>query len=500
MTSTNESTLANNLNRLQLERLGKLNKLKENGVNPYPYTFSRTHMANELQEKYSQLPAHTETKDEVRVCGRIMNERNTWMFIDLIDDSGKIQLFCHKESLTSSLIEQLKLLDKGDFIGVTGTIRRTKAGELSIRVTDYAVLCKSLQPLPDGFDAFKDVEDRYRYRHLDLIIHPNVKQNFKSRSKIIAEIRQYLDSHNFLEIETPVLLTSAGGADARPFQTHHNALDIDLNLRIATELYLKRLIIGGFERVYEIGRVFRNEGISTRHNPEFTMLELYAAYGDYNELMDFTENMLEYVILNTVGKFQFEYIDQLLNFTRPFLRISMIDSIQKYCNYDFTSITDFNEAAEIAKKLNVPLTKKEDSVGRIINLIFEELVSPELIQPTFITDYPVEVSPLTKIHRFNSRLTERFELYAYGREIANGYSELTDPIDQKNRLLDQAKLKSAGDEEAMPYDKDFIYAIECGMPPTMGLGIGIDRLVMLLTNSASIRDVIAFPTLKPILD
>ena len=282
MTNPNDTITTNNLNRLQAERLNKLEKLKQKGINPYPYSFNRTHVASELQEKYAQLPANTQTQDEVKVCGRIMNERNTWMFVDLVDDSGKIQLFCHKESLSPDKLETLKLLDKGDFIGATGTIRRTKSGELSIRVTDYEVLGKSIRPLPDGYDSFKDVEDRYRYRHLDLILHPPVKQTFKSRSKIIAELRHYLDTHNYLEIETPVLINQAGGADARPFTTHHNALDLDLNLRIATELYLKRLIIGGFERVYEIGRIFRNEGISTRHNPEFTMLELYCAYGDYN--------------------------------------------------------------------------------------------------------------------------------------------------------------------------------------------------------------------------
>ncbi len=498
MTNPNDTITTNNLNRLQAERLNKLEKLKQKGINPYPYSFNRTHVASELQEKYAQLPANTQTQDEVKICGRIMNERNTWMFVDLVDDSGKIQLFCHKESLSPDKLETLKLLDKGDFIGATGTIRRTKSGELSIRVTDYEVLGKSIRPLPDGYDSFKDVEDRYRYRHLDLILHPPVKQTFKSRSKIIAELRHYLDTHNYLEIETPVLINQAGGADARPFTTHHNALDLDLNLRIATELYLKRLIIGGFERVYEIGRIFRNEGISTRHNPEFTMLELYCAYGDYNELMDFTQDMLEYVISQTVGKFKFEYLDKMLDFTKPFKRISMIDSIKQYCNYDFTDIADYDKCLSIAQELNVPITNKENTAGRIINAIFEELVSPQLIQPTFITDYPVEVSPLTKIHRHNPRLTERFELYAYGREIANGYSELSDPIDQKNRLLDQMAQKQAGDEEAMPYDKDFINAIEYGMPPTMGLGIGIDRLVMFLTNSASIRDVIAFPTLRPI--
>jgi lysyl-tRNA synthetase class 2 len=483
--------------RLRQERLRKLAQLKEEGINPYPYKYERTHLASDLKKIYEELPNDTETEDVVRVCGRVLNERNTWMFVDLYDQSGKIQLFNHKSSLPEADLKRLRLLDKGDFIGAQGTIRRTKQGELSVKVTSYEVLGKSLQPLPDSWDGFTDVEARYRHRYVDMIMNPSVRDTMRKRSVAVRALRKFLDDRDFLEIETPVFQVEAGGADARPFVTHHNTLDIDLYLRIATELHLKRLIVGGFERVYEIGRIFRNEGISTRHNPEFTMLEMYQAYGDYNQLMDFTEEMLGYVAEATAGSKKVTYQGTEIDFASPWRRISMTDAVKQACGVDFNTIETLEAAKEAAKKVGVHL-KNEDSRGAILNTIFEEKVEATLIQPTFIIDYPVEISPLTKAHRSKPGLVERFELFAFGRELGNGYSELNDPIDQKSRLEEQAAKKAAGNEEAQPMDLDFILAMEYGMPPTMGIGIGIDRLVMFLTDSASIRDVIAFPTMKPI--
>ena len=483
--------------KLVADRLKKLQGLKDEGINPYPYRFERTHKAQQLQEHYKDLPADTETQDEVTVCGRIINERNTWMFIDLHDDSGKIQLFCHKANLPEDKLKRLKLLDKGDFIGAVGTVRRTAKGELSIKVTDYTILCKSLLPLPDSWDGFKDVEARYRHRYVDMIINASVRETFKKRSLTIRHMRNFLDSRGYFEIETPTLQVEAGGADARPFTTHHNALDMDLYLRIATELHLKRMVIGGMERVYEIGRIFRNEGISTRHNPEFTTLELYAAYGDYNDMMDFTEEMLRYIAENVIGTADFTYQGEAISFAKPFRRLRMADAIKEATGVDVSTIKNVEDAKKVAADLGVHLAKAETR-GAIINEIFEAKAEHLLVQPTFIIDYPVETSPLTKSHRNNVDEVERFELFVYGRELANAYSELTDPQDQRARLEEQARKKAAGDVEAMPMDQDFLMAMEYGMPPSMGIGMGIDRLVMLLTDSASIRDVIAFPTMKPI--
>jgi len=482
--------------RLRAERLRKLSLLKEQGINPYAYNFSRTAFSADLQRDYQDLPNDTETQDRFRVCGRVMNERNTWMFVDLFDDTGKIQLFCHKENLPEEELKRLRLLDKGDFIGVEGSVRRTKQGELSLKVYSWQLLSKSLQPLPDSWDGFTDVEARYRHRYVDMIMNPSVRETFRARSRVISYIRYFLDSRNCIEIETPVLQVEAGGADARPFMTHHNALDLELYLRIATELHLKRLIVGGFERVYEIGRIFRNEGISTRHNPEFTMLEMYWAYGDYLQLMDVTEEMLRGLAQHLFGSDQLTYQGVTLDFSRCH-RVRMADAIKDVTGLDVAEIKTFEEAKAAAKKLGVQLDL-EDSRGAVVNAIFEAKVEETLIQPTFITDYPVEISPLTKPHRTNAGEVERFELFICGRELANGYSELTDPLDQRSRLEEQAKKKAAGNVEAMPLDEDFILAMEYGMPPTMGIGIGIDRLVMLLTDSASIRDVIAFPTMKPV--
>jgi lysyl-tRNA synthetase class 2 len=482
--------------RLKGERLKKLGLLEAEGVNAYPYSFQRTHKAAQLQKLYKDLANETETQDQVKVCGRVLNERNTWLFVDLYDDSGKIQLFCHKESLDQEKLKKLRLLDKGDFLGAVGTVRRTKAGELSIRVSDFEMLGKSLLPLPDSWAGFTDVEARYRHRYVDMIIHPEVRETFRKRSLTIRYMRQFLDDHDFLEVETPTLQVEAGGADARPFTTHHNALDIDLYLRIATELHLKRMVVGGMERVYEIGRIFRNEGISTRHNPEFTMLEMYCAYGDYNQLMDFTEEMLRFIAEKVLGQATFNYQDEEISFAKPFRRLRMVDAIKEATGKDLSQYPTYESALALAEELNVKVEKGETR-GHVINAIFEAKAEETLMQPTFIIDYPVEISPLTKAHRTNTGEVERFELFVFGRELANGYSELTDPRDQRSRLEEQARKKAGGDEEAMPLDLDFIMAMEYGMPPTMGIGIGIDRLVMLLTDSASIRDVIAFPTMKP---
>lgn len=468
--------------RLREQRLQKLEKIKSLGIDPYPYKFSRTHKAVELQNKYKELQNGQETSDQVTVCGRIHNERNDWMFIDLFDDSGKVQLYCDKEKLDQKLIELLPLLDKGDFIGAVGTVRRTPRGELSVKVSDVVLLCKSLLPLPEIIEGKKrhlgihDIETRYRQRYLDLIVTPNTKETLKKRAKIISEIRNYLDNKDYLEIDTPVLQVEAGGAEARPFVTHHNALGIDLYLRIATELHLKRLVVGGFEKVYELGRVFRNEGISTKHNPEFTSIELYEAYADYNDMMDLTEDLIKAICLKINGKLQIEYQGKIIDFEKPWARISMLDLIKEHAKVDLS---------------NSPVEK--------IVEVFEQKVEKHLIQPTFVTDFPLEISPLAKKHRSKAGLVERFELYMNGWELANSFSELTDPLDQRKRLEEQAKKKAAGDHEAHSLDIDFITALEYGMPPTGGLGIGVDRLIMILTNSPSIRDVIAFPTMKPLI-
>lgn len=490
-------TIEKEHSRLKQERLRKLEALKEAGIHPYPYRFERTHKASQLHEKYKDLPNEEETEDVVKVCGKVLNERNKWMFVDLYDESGKIQLFCHKQSLDVDKQKRMRLLDKGDYIGAVGTVRRTKAGELSIKVTDYEVLSKSLQPLPDSWEGFTDVEARYRQRYVDMIINTDVRENLKKRSLAIRAIRQFLDERDFFEIETPVLQVEAGGADARPFVTYHNTLHLDLYLRIATELHLKRLIVGGFERVYEIGRIFRNEGISPKHNPEFTMLEMYCAYGDYNDLMKFTEEMLSECAKFVTGGDQVTYQGEEISFKPPFKKVRMVDAVKEATGHDVQSISTFEEMKKLASDLGVELDK-ESSKGEVINAIFEAKVESTLVQPTFIIDYPKEISPLTKAHRENEGEVERFELFVFGRELANGYSELTDPQDQQDRLEEQAKKKAAGDDECLQVDMDFVNAMEYGMPPTMGIGIGIDRLVMFLTDSASIRDVIAFPTMKPL--
>ena len=477
-------------------RLQKLTDLADKGINPYPYSFDRTASAAELQEKYKDLEAGVETDDHYSVAGRIMAMRNTGMFIDLLDSSGKIQIFCHKEFMDEEQIKNLKLLDVGDIIGVHGTIRRTPRGELSIKAHDFKFLSKSLLPLPEKFHGLTDVETRYRQRYLDMIVNKDTRDTFRKRSEIIQFIRNYLTNQGFLEVETPMLQTMSGGASARPFETKHNALSMPMFLRIAPELHLKRLMVGGVsEKIFELNRNFRNEGIDTRHNPEFTMLELYQAYVDYNEMMVLEENMISEAAMKVLGTMKITFQGKEIDLTPPWDRMTMLGAIKKFTGVDFSEMYDMNEIAEEAKKLGIE-TEENDNWGKVLDKIFEAKVEPHLIQPVHIMDYPREISPLAKIHRDNPRLVERFETRINGWEVSNAFSELTDPIDQRGRFEAQARAKAMGDEEACGIDEDYITALEYGLAPCGGMGIGIDRLVMLLTDSPTIRDVIAFPTMR----
>jgi len=477
-------------------RIQKLADLADNGVNPYPYVFNKTADAAELQEKYKDIEAGVETEDEYSVAGRVMAVRNSGMFIDLMDSSGKIQIFSHKQNLSEDQLKILKLIDIGDIVGFVGTIRRTPRGELSIKATSLTMLSKSLLPLPEKFHGLTDVETRYRQRYVDMIVNEDVRKTFRTRSLIIQKIREFLTKRGFLEVETPMLHPQAGGANARPFVTHHNTLDMDMFLRIAPELYLKRLMVGGVsEKIFEINRSFRNEGIDVRHNPEFTMMELYQAYVDYNEMMTLTETLVSTVAQEVLGTMKIKYGDNEIDLTPPWDRKTMIGAIKEKTGIDFATCFTVEDAKAKAKSLGID-PEDCDNWGKVIDLIFEEKVEPTLIQPVHIIDYPRDISPLAKVHRDNDRLTERFETRVNGWEIANAFSELTDPIDQRMRFEAQMQAKANGDDEAMPIDEDYICALEHGAPPMGGLGLGIDRLVMLLTNSPSIRDVIAFPTLK----
>ncbi len=492
---------------LRSTRLEKAQKLKELGLNPYAYKWDVTHSSAELQAKYEDLGAGQEVDVEVAIAGRILARRvfGKLAFFTLQDESGTIQLYLDKKTIQQSMAEvdaeafsHLKqLTDTGDFLGVKGGIKRTDKGELSIAVREYAVLTKSLQPLPDKWHGLTDVEKRYRQRYIDLIVNPEVRQTFRRRALITAAIRRYLDQQGFIEIETPVLQGEAGGADARPFVTYHNTLEMELYLRIATELHLKRLIVGGFERVFEMGRIFRNEGISTRHNPEFTTLELYQAYVDYNDMMTLTESIIAYVAEQVLGTTTITYQEETIDLSPPWTRITMHNAVEKATGVDFSVFATFEEGKAAAEKAGIDVPDECQSLGRLLNEAFEQKVEESLIQPTFVMDYPVEISPLAKPHRSKPGLVERFELFIVGRETANSFSELTDPVDQRQRLEEQAARKAAGDLEAQGVDEDFLAALEQGMPPTGGMGMGIDRLVMLLCDCASIRDVIAFPLLKP---
>ncbi len=493
-----ETQTQENTSNVRAIRIQKLADFADKEINPYPYSYDKNASAKQLQDKYKDLQTGEETDDKYRVAGRIMAIRNSGMFIDLQDASGKIQVFSHKENLDEANLQLLKMLDIGDIAGFEGTIRRTPRGELTIKSTQIKLLSKALQPLPEKFHGLTDVDTRYRQRYVDMIMNENVRDTFQKRSLIIQKIREYLAKLGFLEVETPILQTTASGANARPFNTHHNALDMELTLRIALELYLKRLIVGGVsERVYEIGRCFRNEGIDTRHNPEFTMIELYQAYADYNDMMTLTENMVAYVAQEVLGTMKIKYGEHEIDLTPPWDRKTMLGSIKDATGVDFMDLYDAKQAIKAAREMHVEV---DDAMnwGQVVEAVFEEKIEPSLIQPCHIIDYPREISPLAKVHRDNPRLTERFETRINGWELANAFSELTDPIDQRSRFEAQALAKANGDEEAMELDDDFINALEYGMPPTGGMGMGIDRLVMLLTDSQTIRDVIAFPTMRPL--
>ena len=492
-TNTKEST--SSIDVIRQGRIQKAEDLRAQGINPYPYRFVKTASAKELQEKYENLAAGEETEDRYAVAGRVMAIRNSGMFIDLMDDTGKIQIFSHKQNIDPEQIKLLKLVDIGDIMGFKGDIRRTPRGELSIKAVEITILTKSLKPLPEKFHGLTDVETKYRQRYIDLIINEETRDTFRKRSLIVQKIREYLTKQGFIEVETPMLVSNAGGAAARPFETHFNALDEDFKLRISLELYLKRLIVGGLERVYEIGRVFRNEGLDTRHNPEFTLMELYQAYTDYNGMMDLTENMYRHVAQEVLGTTTIVYNGIEMDLGKPFERITMVDAVKKYANVDWNEIHTLEEARAVADEHHIEYEARHKK-GDILNLFFEEYVEHHLIQPTFVMDHPIEISPLTKKKPENPEYVERFEFFMNGWEMANAYSELNDPEDQRKRFEAQEELFAAGDDEANHTDEDFLNALAVGMPPTGGIGYGIDRMTMLMTNSPAIRDVLLFPTMR----
>lgn len=483
-----------NLNEMLMIRREKLAQLMENGKNPFLVEkFDYTHHSTTIKDEFDKLEEQT-----VAIAGRIMSRRGHGKvsFIDLQDSEGRIQVFIKQDSIGEEAYKDLALLDLGDIIGVTGQVFRTNAGEISVRAEEILLMTKSLQILPEKFHGLKDQDTRYRQRYVDLIVNPEVKETFILRTKIIKAVREYLDERGFLEVETPILGTVAGGANARPFATHHNALDIDMYLRIANELYLKRLIVGGFEKVYEMGRMFRNEGMSPKHNPEFTNIELYQAYVDYEEMMRLTENLFAFVAEKTLGTKVINFQGTELDLTPPWRRLDMADAVKEYVGIDFSTINTDEEAIAVAKSKGLEI-KPGMTRGHIISILFEEFCEEHLIQPTFVTGHPVEISPLAKRNPDDPRKTNRFEAFINTWELANAFSELNDPIDQRARFEEQAKQKDAGDAEAHPMDTDFLNAIEVGLPPTGGLGIGIDRMIILLTNQPSIRDILLFPTMKP---
>ena len=493
MANQRQNSGEQDLNQLLKIRREKLKTLQEEGKDPFRITtYDQTEHSTDIKNHFEEMEGK-----EVSIAGRMMSKRvmGKASFCDVLDRYDSIQVYVARDQIGEDSYKDFKKYDIGDIIGVKGTVFRTKMGEISVHADQVTLLSKNLVPLPEKFHGLQDTDIRYRQRYLDLIMNRDVRATFEKRSQIIKEIRNFLDKRDFMEVETPMLVENAGGAAARPFVTHYNALDEDVKLRISLELYLKRLIVGGFERVYEIGRVFRNEGVDTRHNPEFTLMELYQAYTDYNGMMELTESMFRYLAEKVCGSAVIQYEDTVIDMSKPFRRLTMIDAVKEYAGVDFSTIRTDEEAKAAAKAHNVEFEERHKR-GDIINLFFEQFCEEKMIQPTFIMDHPVEISPLTKRKPSDPSLVERFELYIYGREMCNAYSELNDPIDQRERFKAQDALAAAGDEEANHTDEDFLHAMEIGMPPTGGIGYGIDRLVMLLTNSSAIRDVLLFPTMK----
>ena len=481
-------------------RRQKLADLQAAGHDPFTLTkFPQDAYSADLKEEFKDLPNETDSGKKAALAGRMMSKRvmGKASFAHLRDDKGDIQLYVRRDELGEESYAAFKKLDVGDIIGVKGEVFRTKTGELSVRAEELTLLAKSLRPLPEKFHGLTDTETRYRQRYVDLIANPEVKETFVKRSQILKEIRAYLDEKGFLEVDTPILTPFEIGASARPFYTHHNTLNMDMVLRIETELYLKRLIVGGMDRVYEVGRIFRNEGMDPKHNPEFTTIELYQAYTDYQGMMDITEDMVIHVCEKVLGSTHVVYQGTEIDFSKGWKRMTMAEAVKEYAGIDFMALSP-EEALEAVKAKGLEIEKGKESWGDLMSLCYDEYVEANLMQPTFITDYPVEISPLAKRKPSDPRLTERFECFVYGRELCNAFSELNDPIDQKGRFERQVALRAAGDEEAGMMDEDFINALEYGMPPTGGMGMGIDRLVMFLTDAASIRDVLLFPTMKPL--
>ena len=496
------------MSEIREARLLKANLLVNKGFEPYAETFKTSHSTQFIIQKFSNLDNGEEYDLNVSIAGRVLAKRvmGKIAFFTINDQEGQIQLYLEKKiidnfEVNSKLLsfEDLKeIVDIGDWIGVYGTIKKTNKGELSIKVSKWEMLSKSLQPLPDKWHGLTDIEKRYRQRYLDLIVNPQSKNVFQTRARCISLIRRWLDERNFLEIETPILQSEAGGAEARPFITHHNTLDIPLYLRIATELHLKRMVVGGFEKVYELGRIFRNEGISTKHNPEFTSVEIYQAFANYIDMMDLTEELIKDIVSYSCNSLVINYQEKKIDFSKAWKRISMKNVVLEYTGIDFDSFNgDLNKAIKVLQSRNIEISPKLDTLGRLMNEVFEQKVESKLLEPTFVFDYPIEISPLARPHPEKKGLVQRFELFIAGRELANAFSELIDPVDQRGRMQLQQSLRDAGDLEAHCIDEDFLQALEIGMPPTGGLGIGIDRLIMLVTNSPSIRDVIPFPLLKP---
>lgn len=478
-------------------RRDKLAELQREGKDPFDvYKVERTHTSEQVKEKYDELEGK-----EVTVAGRIMSKRGQGkvVFSDIYDKDGKIQLFLKIDKVGEENLKQYKTFDLGDWVAATGEVFKTRTGEVTVNVNTFELTCKSLKPLPEKWHGLKDPDLRYRQREVDIITNSEVKDTFIKRSKVVSGIREFLENKGFLAVETPILAPIAGGAAAKPFITHHNTLDMDMYLRIAPELYLKRLIVAGFEKVYEMGRNFRNEGMSVRHNPEFTSIELYEAYSDYNDMMEITENMVAYVCEKINGTTKVTYQGTEIDFKPPWRRITMVDAVKEYGGVDFNEINTNEEAQAIAKEKHLEFPKPLEKVtkGEVLNALYEEFGEANMIQPTFVMDYPVEISPLTKKKRGNPEFTERFEGFVFGRELCNAYSELNDPIVQRQRFEQQANERELGDDEAYMMDEQFMSALETGMPPTGGMGMGIDRLIMFLTDSASIRDVILFPTMRP---